>query len=287
MPLVAIGLSAFAFFCFSVLDASAKWLVTGGQAVLFVVWVRFTVQAAILFTMYRGWKNARLWAMQVPILQIVRGLLLPVMTAFNFLALFYLQLAETISVLLASPIVVAALSGPMLGEWPGPRRWLAILVGFCGVLIAVRPGTAVFDWPVVYIIASMLVYSIYLLLTRKLANSETPESLIFYSCLFGTVIFAPFALPLAQMPDQAGDWLAFGLAGVAGMVGHMALIRASGLASAAKVTPFLYSQIIWMTGIGLLLFGDVPDLWTVVGMLVVAGAGLYLMYRERQLREKT
>lgn len=286
MPPVAVGFTLLAFGFFSMLDASAKWLVTGGQAVIFVVWVRFVVQAVILLVAYRGWSNRRLWAMEQPVLQIIRGLLLPTMTFFNFLALQYLQLAETISVLLASPIVVAALAGPMLGEWAGPRRWAAIFVGFIGVLIVVRPGTAVFDWPVVYIIICMLAYSVYLLLTRKLAATETPESLIFYSCVFAAVLFAPFAIPEAAMPARASDWFAFGLAGVAGMVGHMLIIRVGRMADASKTTPFIYTQIIWMTGIGYLLFGDVPDGWTIAGMVVIAGSGLYLMMRERQLRKK-
>lgn len=286
MPPLAVGVALLAFFFFSVLDASAKWLVTGGQIVLFVVWVRFTIQALVLFSAYRGWSNPRLWRMQRPALQVLRGLLLPIMTLFNFLALRHLQLAETISVLLASPIVVAALAGPMLGEWAGPRRWAAILVGFVGVLIVVRPGTAVFDWPVIFIITSMLAYSVYLILTRKLASIETPESLIFYSCLFGAVLFAPFAIPDAAMPGRWSDWLAFVLAGFAGMIGHMLLIRASTMADASKVTPFIYSQIIWMTAIGFLLFGDVPDGWTITGMLVIAASGLYLMARERQLRKQ-
>lgn len=282
---LAIGLTLAAFFFFSMLDASAKWLVTGGQAVVFVVWVRFTVQAVILLIGYRGWSNGRLWAMEKPLWQILRGLLLPTMTFFNFLALQYLQLAETISVLLAAPIVVAALAGPMLGEWAGPRRWAAIFIGFIGVLIVVRPGTTVFDWPVIYIIICMLAYSAYLLLTRKLAATETPESLIFYSCLFGAVLFAPFAIPEAAMPARVSDWFAFGLAGIAGMVGHMLIIRVGRMADASKTTPFIYSQIFWMTAIGFLLFGDLPDMWTVAGMLVIASSGFYLMMRERKLRK--
>ncbi|MEL6921321.1 MAG: DMT family transporter, partial [Pseudomonadota bacterium] len=274
MPPLAIVVALTAFLFFSVLDSSAKWLVTGGQAVIFVVWVRFTIQALVLLVAYRGWSNRRLWSMQRPLMQVTRGLLLPVMTLLNFLALQYLQLSETIAVLLASPILVAALAGPLLGEWAGPRRWAAIIVGFFGVLIVVRPGTEVFDWPVIYILICMVAYSLYFIFTRKLAAVETPESLIFYSCLFGAVLFAPFAVPEAAMPARASDWIAFVLAGFAGMIGHMLVIRASTLADASKTTPFIYSQIIWMTGLGYLLFGDLPDVWTVVGMVVIATSGL-------------
>ncbi len=279
----AVPVALLAFFLFSCLDTSAKWLVTAGHAVLFVVWVRFTIQALVLFVAYRGWSNGRLWSMRNPPLQILRGLLLPVMTYFNFLALQELQLAQTISVLLASPIVVGVLAGPLLGEWAGPRRWAAILVGFVGVLMVVRPGGAEFGWPVIFILISMMSYSVYLVLTRKLASVETPESLIFYSCFFAVFVYAPFALPQAALPNGPTDAFAFLLAGVAGMVGHMALIRASAIAGASRVTPFMYSQILWMTLFGFVLFGDVPDGWTIAGGLVICSAGLYLMNRERQI----
>ena len=283
----AIPVALLAFFLFACLDTSAKWLVVAGHAVLFVVWVRFTIQAVVLFLAYRGWQNRRLWSMNNPPLQILRGILLPVMTYFNFLSLQDLQLAQTISILLASPIVVGVLAGPLLGEWAGPRRWAAIIVGFIGVLMVVRPGGAEFGWPIIFILISMLSYSVYLVLTRKLASVETPESLIFYSCLFGVVFYAPFALPDAALPTVASDWVAFALAGLSGMLGHMALIRASRMAGASRVTPFMYSQILWMTLFGFVLFGDVPDGWTIAGGLVICAAGLYLMNRERQiLREQ-
>lgn len=286
MPPAAMGFALSAFLMFSCLDAGAKWLVTGGYAVLFVAWVRFAVQGIVLFVVYRGWSNKRLWRMENRLLQVVRGLLLPAMTVFNFLALRHLQLAETVSVLLATPILVTILAGPLLGEWAGPRRWAAILVGFTGVLLVVRPGTEVFDLPVVFILAAMTCNGFYFILTRKLAARETPESLIFYSCLFAIVIFAPFAFAEAALPKAPLDAGVFVIVGLAGMVGHMALIRASRLADASKVSPFQYSQVIWMAAFGFFIFGDLPDLWTVAGTLVICASGLYLMNRERQIRKQ-
>ena len=283
MPFFAVIAAALAFFFFAALDSSAKWLVMAGYAIIFVVWIRFFVQALFLIILYRGWRNKRLWHMQHPVLQILRGLLLPTMTGFNFLALKSLQLAETVSVLLATPIVVAALSGPLLGEWVGPRRWVAIIVGFIGILIIVRPGTEVFTLPVVFIIISMLAYSFYFVLTRKLASIETPESLIFYSSFFAVIGFAPFALQEAALPANVVDWFAFGFAGLAGMIGHMLLIKASSLTDISKVAPFTYTQAIWMTISGFYIFGDIPDFWTFFGMGVIIASGLYLMMRERSL----
>lgn len=285
MPPLAVMLALTVFLLFSVLDANAKWLVGLGYATFFVVWVRFALQAVVLFVVYRGWRNRRLWQMNRPLYQVLRGLSLPSMTFFNFLALRHLQLDETVSVLLASPIFVAALAGPFLGEWAGPRRWAAILVGFVGVLIVVRPGTDAFTLPVVFIILSMLSNVAYFLLTRKLAGHETPESLIFYSCFFAVFLFAPFGLPEARLPQSLAEYLAFAAVGLSGMIGHMLLIRTSRLVETAKIAPFIYSQAIWMVAIGYLFYGDVPDVWTFVGMLVICAAGLYLMYRERQTRK--
>lgn len=285
MPPLAVLMALGAFFFFSVLDTNAKMLVQFGYVVIFVAWVRFSLQAVVLFIWYRGWNNPRLWRMEQPVYQVLRGLALPSMTFFNFLALEHLQLAETVSVLLAAPIFVAALAGPFLGEWAGPRRWAAIIIGFIGVLIVVRPGTDAFTLPVVFIILSMLSNVAYFLLTRKLAGRETPESLIFYSCFFAMILFAPFGLPHAEMPQLPIHYLMFLAAGFSGMIGHMLLIRTSKLVETAKVAPFIYSQTIWMVGIGYFIFGDVPDIWTFIGMLVICGAGLYLMYRERKIRK--
>ncbi|MEM0900176.1 MAG: DMT family transporter [Pseudomonadota bacterium] len=284
VPLAAALIALMSFVFFSVLDASAKWLVIGGQAVIFVVWVRFTAQAIMLTVYYRGWSNARLWRMENPLLQFVRGLLLPLMTLLNFTALQYLQLAETIAVLLATPLLVAVLARPFLDERVGRQHWLAIILGFFGVLLVVKPGTAAFAWPTLFIIGSMVAYALYFLLTRKLAPSETPESLIFYSCIFATVLFAPFALVEAQMPARTSDWIAFGFACVAGMLGHMGIIKASSLANASDIAPFGYTQVMWMTGIGFFIFGDVPGGLTLMGMLVIAASGLYLMWLQRQRR---
>ena len=187
--------------------------------------------------------------------------------------------------MLAAPIFVAAFAGPFLGEWAGPRRWAAIIVGFIGVLIVVRPGTDAFTLPVVFIVLSMLSNVAYFLLTRKLAGHETPESLIFYSGFFAVFVFAPIGLPEARLPEMPLEFLAFAAVGFSGMIGHMLFIRTSRLVETAKIAPFIYSQVIWMAAIGYLLFGDIPDVWTIVGMLVICGSGLYLMYRERQIKK--
>jgi drug/metabolite transporter (DMT)-like permease len=284
MPPVALGMALGMFLMFALLDTAAKHLVTSGLAAIFVVWCRFASQAAINFIMSRAWQNADVWRMQNVLLQVLRGLALPMTTLLNFKALETLQLAQTVSVFLSAPMVVTALAGPLLGEWAGRRRWAAIMVGFAGVLIVVRPGTAMFDVTILYSVGATLVYALYSILTRKLAAAETEGSLVFYSSFFGVVLLAPFAYLEASLPAKTFDIVLLCVFGVFGMVGHTMFIKASRIASASKIAPFVYSQLLWMTLLGFIVFGDVPDVWTIAGALVICASGLYLMYRERVLR---
>ncbi|WP_246272838.1 DMT family transporter [Oricola thermophila] len=284
MPPVALALSLGVFLMFALLDTSAKYLVTSGLAAIFVVWCRFALQALLQAVISRAWANADAWRMRNVPLQLVRGIALPVTTLLNFKALETLQLAQTVSVFLSSPMMVTALAGPLLGEWAGPRRWAAIMVGFVGVLVVVRPGTAMFDPAILYSISATLVYAIYSILTRKLAGTETEASLVFYSSFFGVVLLAPFAWVSASMPDRPLDVVLLCVFGIFGMIGHTMFIKASRLASAPKIAPFVYSQLLWMTLLGFIVFGDFPDWWTILGAAIICASGLYLMYRERVLR---
>ena len=283
MPPVAMVLALFTFMCFAVLDTGAKYLVTAGYAAIFVVWCRFLSHAVISFIAFQGWRRADMYRMNNAPLQILRGLLLPTTTLFNFLALRDLQLAQTISIFLSVPMLVTAMAGPLLGEWAGPRRWAAIMVGFIGVLIVVRPGTDVFSVSIIWSILATITYSLYSILTRKLAMQESQSSLVFYSSIFATILMAPPALIYGQMPSSLFDWVLLASLGMLGLGGHALLVKASRLASASKVAPFVYSQLLWMTGLGFIVFGDVPDGWTVLGASIICMSGIYIMNRERQI----
>jgi drug/metabolite transporter (DMT)-like permease len=286
MPPVAAGLAVATFALFAIMDTVAKSLVTAGFAAVFVVWCRFASQGVILFLISQAWKNPDVWRMRNTLLQVLRGLALPLTTLLNFKALETLQLAETVTVFLAAPMIVTALAGPLLGEWAGWRRWTAIGVGFVGVLLVVRPGTEMFSGAILYSVAATLVYAIYSILTRKLASTETQESLVFYSCFFGIVLIAPFAYVHATTPETAWQLVRLCVMGAFGIAGHWLLITASRLASATKLAPFVYTQLLWMTLLGYFVFGDIPDIWTIAGALVICASGLYLMNRERILRKE-
>jgi len=286
MPPLAMVLALGTFMGFAALDTTAKYLVTTGYAAVFVVWCRFFSHAVISFVIFQGWRRADMYRMKNVPLQVVRGMLLPATTLFNFLALRDLQLALTVSIFLSTPMLVTALAGPMLGEWAGRRRWAAIMVGFIGVLIVVRPGTDMFSFSIIWSILAVITHSLYSILTRKLVQHESQSSLIFYSCIFATVLMAPPAMIYGQLPQSILDVALLVGLGFFGIGGHAMLVRASSLASASKVAPFIYSQLLWMTLLGFIVFGDIPDLWTLVGASIICMSGIYIMNRERQLGRK-
>ncbi|MEN0088180.1 MAG: DMT family transporter [Pseudomonadota bacterium] len=285
-PVAAIVMVCGTYFLFSLLDATGKYLVGLGFAPAMVVWVRFLVHGIILFAVLRAWSNRQVWLMARPKLNIARALLLPATTLFNFAALQYLQLDQTVAIFLATPLAITALAGPILGEWAGPRRWAAVLVGFIGVLIVVRPGTAVFTAPILLSVGAMLTFGLYSVLTRKLANTETQQSLNFYPTLVGSIIMLPLALLDWQLPETGSEGGLLVLTGIFGLTGHLLLIKASKLTAASKLAPFQYTQLLWMVALGYFIFNDVPDGWTIVGALVIVASGLYLLQRERLIRRQ-
>lgn len=282
----AIGLMCLAVTCFSVLDTTAKYL--GSVALLptsQVVWVRFLGQLiAIIFTvgavsvpaMLRSTKHAH---------QLVRSLLMLGATALNFLALRELRLDQTVTIAFMAPLVVALLAGPLLGEWVGWRRMTAIVVGFCGILIVMRPGFGSFQPAILLAMAAMLCYALFMLLTRYLSHYDPPEVTLFYSLLAGTALVAPFALTSWVWPATSLDWLLLASLGISGGLGHYLLILAYHHAPASTVAPFIYVQLLSMIALGYIVFDQLPDLWTLAGAGVVIASGAFLLYRERKTRE--
>ncbi|WP_205042032.1 DMT family transporter [Rhodoligotrophos defluvii] len=271
-----------AFTLFSGLDATAKYL---GQTypVVQVAFARYGF-AVVFAVCYLVWLNAlaHIRARNLK-LQIIRGLLLAASTACNFLALRYLQLAETASISFSNPLWVCALSVPLLGEKVGPRRWMAVVVGFIGVLIIVRPGMSGFQPAAIISIIAALFTALYQIATRKIAEYDSALTTMFYTAAVGAAALLP-AVPAVWVTPDAQGWALMMLVGAFGTIGHQLLIHAHRLAPAAVLAPFSYSQIVMMVVIGYLVFGDLPDLWTVVGGVIVVASGVYLFYRERKVK---
>lgn len=286
-PASAVLLVLTASFSFAFLDASAKYLVNAGMAAPFVAWMRFSVHALVVLLLFRGWSNGALYRTSSLPAQLLRGILLFSTTILNFLALQTLQLAETVSIFFFAPMVITALAGPMLGEWAGWRRWAAILVGFVGVLVITRPGLGTFEIGHAYALASMSCYCFYVIMTRHMGATESAESLIFYSALAPTVLMSPAVLIYGSLPGTGLQWALLLLLGCIGGFGHFLLIKAYKLATTSALAPYPYSQMIWMVGLGYLVFGDLPDGWTLAGAAIIVASGLYILHREHRLRLQT
>lgn len=282
--LKAIGLMCAAVTLFSCLDATAKYLVSHTEMhTAQVVWLRFVGQALLMAAILGPGNLPDLLRTQKLPLQILRSCLMAATTTFNFIAVQYLRLDQTVSIAFLAPLVVAALAGPLLGEWVGWRRMVAICVGFLGILIVVRPGFTDVHWAFGVAFMSMLVYALFMLVTRKLSAFDPPLVTLFYALLVGTIGGAPFALAHWVWPQDVWTWGKLLSLGAFGGMGHYLLILAYRLAPASSVTPFLYFQIISMVTLGYLVFGDVPDKWSLLGSAVVIGAGVYLVHRERAI----
>jgi drug/metabolite transporter (DMT)-like permease len=280
---IGIGLVTLATLCFAALDACAKWLVQS-LPVFEVVWLRFlthsVLMTVLLAPVYR-WQLVRVRS--VP-LQSVRALMLGSMTALNFWALQYLQLAETGAIQFSVPLLIGLISAWWLHEHLDGRRWCAIVVGFAGVLLVIRPGTQGFHPAILLSVMNAVLYAVFNLLTRRMASTESPASMQLMSAIGATVVTAPFALLQWQTPGELSTWLLIGTCGLCGGIGHYCVAKAHRYASAAVLGPFLYQQIIYMALWGWLVFAQIPDGFVVAGSLVVVLSGLYLLWLEMRRR---
>jgi drug/metabolite transporter (DMT)-like permease len=281
----AIGLMCLAVALFSSLDTSAKYLVThAGIPVVQVAWSRFLGQLLIMLSMLSALPASAFLGTRKLKLELLRSVLMVSTTAFNFLALRHLRLDQTISVVFMAPLIVALLAGPLLGEWVGWRRMVAILTGFIGVLIVVHPGVGALHPAFGFAFLAMLAYAFFMILTRFLAAHDTPLVMLFYSVLVGAFGLAPFAIWNWVWPQTLGTWAILCMLGVFGGVGHYFFIHAYRLAPASSVAPFIYMQLLTMVMFGFIVFGDMPDIYTLIGAGVIIASGVYLLHRERSMR---
>jgi len=281
LPAIALICAATSLFAF--LDTTAKYLSTVEHLpVPQLIWMRFVTAALVTFAIL-GSRGAVRAARSAKIgHQLLRSTVLVGSTTFNFAALQYLQLDQTATVLFLAPFIVAVLAGPMLNEWVGWRRLIAICVGFSGVLFVTRPGFGGIHWAISFSFLSTLSYALYSLLTRYLARYDNVRTTLFYTPVAGAVFFAPFGVSAWQMPQSPLVWLLLLNTGLLGGFSHWLLILAHERAPAPVLAPFGYVNIIFMITLGYLVFANVPSWWTLAGAGIIISSGLYLLIRERQ-----
>jgi len=271
---------------FACLDTTAKYL-GARMDPLEVAWARYTSAFVLTLFISNPITHPALIKTKRPALQLVRGVLLVASTVLNFFALQWMQLDEVLSIIFTFPFVVAIASGPILGEWLGWRRWTAIGVGFCGVLLVTRPGYGAFNMGAVLSLASVICYGLYAVVTRVVSRTDSNQTSLFFNNAVGALVMLP-VIPFVWTPPA--NWelaLLLLCTGVLGSFGHFLMISGHKLAPAAVLSPFIYTQLIWVTILGYLVFDHVPNEWTLGGAAIVIGSGLYLLYRERRVGKST
>jgi drug/metabolite transporter (DMT)-like permease len=266
---------------FACLDSTAKYL-TAHMDTVQIVWARYTSAFLLAFIFINPFSHPGLMRTTRRGLQMGRSLLLLLSTIFNFIAVRYLQLDQTTAIMFMTPFLVALLAGPMLGEWTGARRWIAILVGFSGVLVVTRPGFGGIHPAALLCVAGSICYALYSITTRLLSRTDSSETTLFYSNLVGFAVMSAVLPPFWTTPTSALIVFLMIAIGAFGSFGHFLLIVAHRMAPAPILAPFVYTQLVWMIALGYAVFADVPSVWTLSGAAVVIASGLYLLYSEHR-----
>lgn len=276
--LMCLGVSMFPF-----LNTCLK-LLTPHYSIIEIVWARFTGHFLTMIAVFLPSQGWRVFRANRPAIQIIRSFLLLGSTVFSVSGIGYVPLATASAIGFASPIIVTALSVPLLGESVGPRRWSAVLVGFIGVLIVVRPGSGQLTSATLLLLGASSCYALYQIATRRSSQHDSAETGIIYAALVGTVatsMVVPFGF---EAPRTAFDAVLLASLGVFGGIGHYFVIRAFRLGPAALIAPFGYLELVGTTTLGYLVFNNFPDSWTWIGAGLIVASGIYIAFRERRRR---
>jgi drug/metabolite transporter (DMT)-like permease len=283
--LAGIGLVLVAVACFATLDTATK-ASTAGVPILMGVWFRYAFQAVATTAVLLPLHGTALLRTRHPRYQLLRGALLLVSSTLAFLSLRYMPLAEFTSIVLIAPLVITLLAATTLKEYVSPLRWVLVAGGFIGTLVILRPGGEAFSWAILLPIGLVLTNAWFQVLTSKLAQTENPLTMHFYTGWVGALI-ASLAVPFVWTELESWYWWALlCLMGFMGTVGHFILILAYQRAPASTLTPYLYAQIAFAMLGGWLIFSQLPDRYSLIGMAMIAvcgAAGAWLTVRERRV----
>ncbi len=263
--------------CIAVVDGIAKYLATTIHGVQ-VVWGY--VGASLIFllavTLARGVSPASLARSRRPWLQVARAASLVCSLSALFVSLRYLPLAVATTVSFTAPLIIAALSGPLLGEQVGTKRWVAVLVGMVGATLVVRPGGDVFHWASLLTLLGAFFFALFNIATRVLGGFDRPLTTVLYTFVVSTALVS-LAMPFVWVAPTSSQWMLFAVTGLLGFAAHFSMARSLVLADASAVAPLHYVRLVWAIGIGLVVFGHVPDAWTLAGGALIVASGFYVV----------
>ena len=281
---LGIGLMILAMLIFALQDGISRYL-AGIYGVVLIVMLRYWFFAAFVVAMSVRQEGGlrEISRSKFLVLQIFRGVLLVAEIVVMITGFTRLGLAESHAIFACYPLIVAGLSGPVLGERVGWRRWLAIGIGFCGLLLILRPGDRVFSADALIPLLAAAMFAAYSLLTRMAAAYDQPETSFFWTGVAGVVAITLWGFSTWQ-PLSATDWAWMTALGILGSLGHFTLIKALATAEAAVIQPFAYFHFVFATLVGVFVFNEMMDAWTLMGALVITLAGLFTIWREAKAR---
>ena len=264
-------------------DGLSKYLATEYN-VYMVVMIRYWFFAAFVISVSNQKTGGikRVAKTKSPILQIFRSLILVAEMCITILAFTLLGLAETHAIFASYPLIIAMLSGPILGEYVGWRRWLAISVGFIGILIILNPGNGIFSPYALVPLAGAILFALYGLLTRYVGQYDNSSTSFFWTGVVGSIAMTVVGLNFWD-PVSKSDWSIMLLLSASGVVGPYLLIKCYEVAEASAVQPFAYLQLIWASMIGIIIFGEQITTNVLIGACIIVGAGLFTLWRERKV----
>lgn len=279
-----IGIMVLAVALFTCIDTSAKWLLIAGLPALQVVFARYAGHLLVSLIVYLPQEGLSAIRSQSPGKQFLRSVFLLGSTILNFIALSYLPITITTTIQFTMPIVVTLLAIPMLGETVGIRRIIAVCVGFSGVLVVTQPWSAAWHPAMLLSVASVVVASLYFVMTRMLAGIESNATQQLWSSAVSTTILLPFVIKGWVWPPDIQAWMVFMAIGFFGATGHIAATTAHRWADASLLSPMFYTQIVFAAFAGIFIFGTWPTVYTLGGGAIIIGSGLYIWARERKVK---
>lgn len=263
--------------CIAIVDGIAKYVaptINGVQVVWGYVGASLIVLLAVLLA--RGESPASLARTRRPWLQVARAASLVCSLSALFVSLRYLPLAVATTVSFTAPLIIVALSGPILGERVGVGRWLAVFVGLIGASLVVRPGTDVFHWATLLTLLGAFFFALFNIATRVLGGFDRPLTTVLYTFTISTALVS-LAMPAVWVTPTTPQWLLFAASGLLGFAAHFSMARSLVLADASAVAPLHYVRLLWAIGIGLVVFDHVPDVWTLAGGALIVASGIYVV----------
>ena len=278
----AIIFNLLAWVMLPIMDGFAKYL-SADLPVLQITWARNFFTVAFTFPiMFFFYRNQLKWS-DKPKLQIIRGLILLIANICFFYSISVISLAKALTLAFVAPLIVTAFSPMFLGEKVGPRRWSAVVIGFIGSLVVIRPGFVEINLASLAALGTGIMYGFYLIITRKLSTSDNPLLTLLLTGVVGAVIITCM-MPFVWVKPTINQWSMMAAIGVFACIGHLFLILSLKYADASKLAPFSYFEIITNIIIGYYFFSDFPDNWTFLGLFIIVFSGIYISKRESTIK---